>query len=137
MFKRVLSTKQGQESLHLVYKTNTDWISFGSWLNCDPLSQNEHKVARVTFWNYYRFQIFIKWALKWCMTWRYSSLFWSTKTSILGSFSFVFYCSVACLTGYIFACNTATLRSFCSSRSQLLALGDSKTMVCPKCSWQA
>ena len=35
----------------------------------DLLSQNEYKFATFTFWNYYRFKIFIMQALKWNMTW--------------------------------------------------------------------
>ena len=35
---------------------------------CDPLSQNEHKVATVAVWNYYRFKFFIIQALKWYMS---------------------------------------------------------------------
>ena len=66
----------------------SDWARL---LNiCDLLSQNEHKVARVIFWIYYRFQIFIKYALKWYMTCGYSFSFWSTTPNILGRFSFVF-----------------------------------------------
>ena len=52
----------------------------------------------------------------------YCSLFCPAKVNILCGFSFVFYCSVTCLTGYIAVCNLATLRSFCGSGSHLRKL---------------
>ena len=68
------------------------------WVNCDPLSQNEHKVATAAFQTYYRFKFFIMQALKWCMICGYSSLICPAKFNMLCWFSFVFYCFVACLT---------------------------------------
>ena len=47
-------------------------------------------------------------------------LFWPSKINILGRFSFVFYCFVAFLAGYISACKLATLHSFCGSRSHII-----------------
>ena len=49
----------------------------------------------------------------------YSSFFWSAKINLLWWFSFVFYCSVTYLTGYISVHKLATLRSFCGSRSHM------------------
>ena len=49
----------------------------------------------------------------------YSSLFCPSKFNMLWWFSFVFYCFVACLTGYISVYKLATLRSCCGSRSHI------------------
>ena len=57
--------------------------------------------------------------MNWYIICGYSSLFCPAKINILCWFSFVFYCFVTCLTGYISVCNLATLRSFCGSRSQI------------------
>ena len=84
---------------------------------CDPLSQNEHKVATAAIQNYYRFKVFKMQALKWYMICGYGSLFCQGKIYILCWFSFVFYCSVTCLTGSV--CKLATLCSFCDSRSHI------------------
>ena len=89
---------------------------------CDLLSQNEHKVATPAIWYYYRFKLFIMQVLKWYMICGYSSLFCPAKIDILWWFSFVFYCSVSCLTGYISVYKLATLRSFCDSRSHISKL---------------
>ena len=86
---------------------------------CDPLSQNEHKVATAAFPNYYRFKFFIIQSLKWHIICGYSSLFCPAKINILCWFSFDFYCSVTCITGYISVYKLTTLRSFCGSRSHI------------------
>ena len=89
----------------------------------------------VSFWtafrrdNYHRFKFLIMQALNWYMICGYSSLFCPAKINILCWFSFVFYCFVACLTGYISVCNLATLRSFCGSRSHIGQ--DFYTLSCP------
>ena len=88
-------------------------------IKCDPLSQNEHKVARAAIQNYYRFKFFIMQALKWYMICAYCSLFCSAKIIILCWFSFVFYYFVTCLTDYISVCKLVTLHSFCGSRSHV------------------
>ena len=50
---------------------------------CDPLSQNEHKVATAAIQSYYRFKFSIMQALKWYMICGYSFLFCLAKTNIL------------------------------------------------------
>ena len=50
--------------------------------------------------------------LKWYMTCGYCSLFCPVKINILCLFSFVFYCSVTCLKGYISVYKLATLAHF-------------------------
>ena len=94
-------------------------MCFAVYCICDPLSQNEHKVATAAIQNYYRFKFFIMQALKWYMICGYSSLFFPAKINILCWFFFVFYCFVTCWTGYISVCKLATLRSFCGSRSHM------------------
>ena len=64
------------------------------------------------------------------MTCGYSSLFCPTKINILCWFSFVFYFSVICLTGYISVYKLATLRSFCGSRSHLFSKCDKVYITC-------
>ena len=95
-------------------------ICFHHQYICDPLSQTEHKVATAAIQNYCRFKFFIMQALKWYMVCGYSSLFYPVQIIILCWFTFVFYCFVTCLTGYISVCKLATLRSFCGSRSLML-----------------
>ena len=67
---------------------------------CDPLSQNEHKVANFALWNYCRFKFFTMQALKWYMICECSFLFCPAKINILCWFSFVFCCFVTFLTGF-------------------------------------
>ena len=108
-------------SLSVIYFTSllcSHSFVFVLFFICDPLSQNEHKVATAAIQNYYRFIFFIIQAWKWHMICGYSSLFCLAKINILCWFSFVFYCSVTGLTGYISVYKLATLRSFCGSRSQ-------------------
>ena len=87
---------------------------------CDPLSQNEHKVAKqLLFKKNYRFNFLIIQTLKWYIICGHSSLFCPGKVDILFWFFFVFYCFLTCLTSYISVCQLATLRSFCGSRSHM------------------
>ena len=81
-------------------------------LTCDPLSQNEHKIASGAIQDYYRLKFSIMQALKWYMIRWCSSLFCPAKINILWWFSFVFYCSVAWLTGYFSVYKLVTLVIF-------------------------
>ena len=82
-----------------MYQASLGWFLLNSH-KCDPLSRNEHKVATTAIQNSNRFQFFIMQASRWYMICEYC-LFCSAKIDILCWVSFVFYCSVTCLTGYI------------------------------------
>ena len=80
---------------------------------CDPLSQNEHEVAKAAIQNYYWFKFFTIQALKWCMICGYSSLFCSSKKSLLCvdfPFFFLLFCDMFL---------KQAVRSFCHSRSHI------------------
>lgn len=78
-----------------------------------------HGVVPVALWNYHRVKIFKIQALKWYMTCDFESLTQQTKAIIVSLFSFVYYCSVACLTGCIAVYTLMTSHSFCDSSLQM------------------
>ena len=90
-----------------------------SKINMWPAITKWAKSSNSCYSKWLQIQIFIMQALKWCMICGYSSLFCPAKINSLCWFSFIFYCFVTCLTGYIFVCKLATLRSFCDSRSHI------------------